>query len=146
MTKPFPDDQIDAIWTNLKYPSFVNSQALLQVDSYGGQSTPCRQARLPSRSARRSSSCSTRRTGRSTIKTMPTCAGSRRSTRPSTQTGGVPIANGPVTDGCFVNYCDTDLLDWPELYYKEGYRRLVAVKHAWDPLNPFRHAQSIGSA
>jgi hypothetical protein len=37
MTKPFPDDQIDAIWANLKYPSFVNSQALLQVDSYGGQ-------------------------------------------------------------------------------------------------------------
>ena len=62
------------------------------------------------------------------------------------QTGGVPIVNGPVTDGCFVNYCDTDLVDWPTLYYKNGYARLVAVKNMWDPCNAFFHAQSIGSA
>jgi Berberine and berberine like len=62
------------------------------------------------------------------------------------RTGGVPIANGPVTDGCFVNYCNADLVGWPQLYYKDGYPRLVEVKRAWDPLNVFRHAQSIGSA
>lgn len=67
------------------------------------------------------------------------------------ETGGVPVSN-EVTDGCFINYPDTDLNDpkynssgvsWSELYYKDGYLRLQRVKAAWDPLNIFRHAQSV---
>jgi FAD/FMN-containing dehydrogenase len=66
-------------------------------------------------------------------------------------TGGVPVP-GPVTDGCYVNYPDTDLGDpafntsgvpWHDLYYKQNYPRLQRVKAAWDPRDVFRHAQSI---
>ncbi|MCX4977861.1 FAD-binding oxidoreductase [Streptomyces sp. NBC_00620] len=66
-------------------------------------------------------------------------------------TGGVP-APGPTTDGCFVNYPDKDLDDprWNTsglsshaLYYKDNYPRLQRAKARWDPLNVFRHAQSV---
>jgi FAD/FMN-containing dehydrogenase len=67
-------------------------------------------------------------------------------------TGGVPIPNDH-TDGCYVNYPDTDLSDpafnasdvaWHDLYYKGNYARLQQAKATWDPRNTFRHAQSIG--
>ncbi|WP_274918249.1 FAD-binding oxidoreductase [Streptomyces sp. WZ-12] len=67
------------------------------------------------------------------------------------ETGGVPVPND-VTDGCYVNYPDTDLNDlaynksnvpWHELYYKENYSRLRRVKTAYDPRNVFRHRQSV---
>jgi hypothetical protein len=66
-------------------------------------------------------------------------------------TGGVPVPND-VTDGCFVNYPDTDLgdpewntsgTDWSTLYYKDNYPRLRQVKLRWDPLDVFHHAQSV---
>ncbi|GAB3174242.1 FAD-binding oxidoreductase [Myceligenerans halotolerans] len=66
-------------------------------------------------------------------------------------TGGVPVP-GPQTDGCYINYADADLADpawntsgveWTELYYKDGYRRLQHVKRRWDPHDVFRHAQSV---
>jgi aclacinomycin oxidase len=66
-------------------------------------------------------------------------------------TGGVPISN-EVTDGCFVNYADVDLADpawnssgvhWGRLYYKDAFPALRATKRRWDPLNVFRHSQSI---
>ncbi len=46
-------------------------------------------------------------------------------------------------DGCYVNYPDVDLIDWPALYYKENYARLQQVKARWDPLNVFNYSQSI---
>jgi FAD/FMN-containing dehydrogenase len=46
-------------------------------------------------------------------------------------------------DGCYVNYPDSDLIDWPTLYYKENYARLQKVKARWDPLNIFNYEQSI---
>ncbi|TDV56022.1 FAD-binding oxidoreductase [Actinophytocola oryzae] len=66
-------------------------------------------------------------------------------------TGGVPVPNDH-TDGCYVNYPDTDLSDptynssdtpWHDLYYKANYPRLQQVKAKWDPRNVFRHAQSV---
>ena len=66
-------------------------------------------------------------------------------------TGGVPVPD-TTTDGCFINYPDTDLSDpahntsgipWHRLYYKDLYPRLQRVKAAWDPLDVFRHAQSV---
>lgn len=65
--------------------------------------------------------------------------------------GGVPIPNDR-TDGCYINYPDTDLSDpafnssevpWHGLYYKDNYLRLQQVKARWDPKNIFRHSQSI---
>lgn len=70
-------------------------------------------------------------------------------------TDGVP-APGPHsnTDGCFINYPDIDLSDpvwnpaweWSMLYYKDNYPRLQSVKRRYDPLNFFRHAQSVRPA
>ncbi|HEX5401550.1 MAG TPA: FAD-binding protein [Pseudonocardiaceae bacterium] len=68
-------------------------------------------------------------------------------------TGGVPIPND-LTDGCYVNYPDTDLSDpawnhsdvpWSTLYYKGNYPRLSQVKTRWDPTKVFHHKQSVGS-
>ncbi|WP_243716739.1 BBE domain-containing protein [Actinomadura sp. KC345] len=67
-------------------------------------------------------------------------------------TGGVPVAGGDITDGCYIGYPDTDLNDgrwneseqsWGTLYYKDAYEKLQEIKRYWDPLNVFRHAQSI---
>nr|WP_083920468.1 BBE domain-containing protein [Amycolatopsis decaplanina] len=66
-------------------------------------------------------------------------------------TGGVPVPNDR-TDGCYVNYPDTDLSDpaynsskvpWHDLYYKSNYARLQQVKAKWDPKDIFRHKQSV---
>lgn len=48
-----------------------------------------------------------------------------------------------VMDGCYVNYPDSDLKDWPFLYYLESYPRLQQAKMLWDPLDKFNHQQSI---
>ncbi|GIE91820.1 FAD-binding oxidoreductase [Actinoplanes regularis] len=65
--------------------------------------------------------------------------------------GGVPSSNA-VTDGCFINYADADVADpalndsgvpWHELYFKNNYSRLQAVKERWDPRGEFSHALSI---
>lgn len=66
-------------------------------------------------------------------------------------TGGYPVPNGH-TDGCYINNPDPDITDpaynrsgrpWHDLYYQENYPRLQRVKAAYDPLDFFRHAQSV---
>lgn len=63
----------------------------------------------------------------------------------------MPVPNG-VTDGCYINYPDSDLNDpgyntsrvpWYTLYWKDNYPRLQLAKAAWDPTNVFHHTQSI---
>ena len=56
--------------------------------------------------------------------------------------GGEPLPND-VTDGCYVNYPDVDLVDWPRLYFKDNYAWLQQVKARWDPTDQFHHAQSV---
>ena len=38
------------------------------------------------------------------------------------------------------------IIGWKRAYYAENLERLVATKHAVDPANRFRHAQSIPTA
>lgn len=66
-------------------------------------------------------------------------------------TGGVPVPN-EVTDGCFINYCDTDLDDpsWNtsgrsahELYYKENLTKLKEIRRRYDSRGVLQHAQSL---
>lgn len=67
------------------------------------------------------------------------------------ETGGYPVPN-EASDGCYVNCPDPDIMDptqnrsgvpWYTFYFKENYRRLQQVKAKYDPLNVFRHSQSI---
>ncbi|NED51731.1 isoquinoline biosynthesis protein, partial [Micromonospora aurantiaca] len=48
------------------------------------------------------------------------------------ETGGVPVADGEITDGCYIGYPDGDLADpewngsgqsWETLYYKDAYAK-----------------------
>ncbi|MFD1149086.1 FAD-binding oxidoreductase [Saccharothrix hoggarensis] len=73
------------------------------------------------------------------------------------ETGGVPAAANDdpdriATDGCFVNYLDTDLPAHPtgtaasrwQLYYGDtNFASLVRTKQTFDPHDVFHHAQSI---
>ena len=54
------------------------------------------------------------------------------------------LALAPYTSGeALQNYADRGLVGWKRAYYAENLERLVATKHAVDPMNRFRHAQSI---
>jgi FAD/FMN-containing dehydrogenase len=140
----FPDRQLETIWNWLtvesaEYPA--NSQALLQVDSYGCKiNEVAREATaVPQRS-------SILKLQYQTYWTAP-------------EDDRVNLAwingfyrdmygdRGPmpdkVFDGCYVNYCDSDLKDWQTLYYGENYPRLQRAKAAWDPHDIFHHGQSI---
>ncbi len=145
MIQPFPDNQIAAIWNALTDPTFQNASALLQVDSYGCEVN----ARASSDTAVPQRSSIMKLQYQAYWNSAGDDASNLNWIRTFYQsvyadTGGEPISNS-VTDGCFVNYCDTDLADWPSLYYKDNYARLLDVKTFWDPRNIFNHAQSIGS-
>jgi FAD/FMN-containing dehydrogenase len=142
MKRAFPQAQIDVMWNYLCEAQFYNTQALLQVDSYGCQVNA--------------------------VKSEATAVPQRSSVmKLQYQTYWVDEKDGPqnlewirgfyndmygpdgpmpddTLDGCYVNYPDVDLKKWQLLYYGEkGYKRLQQVKANWDPLNFFNHQQSI---
>jgi FAD/FMN-containing dehydrogenase len=49
----------------------------------------------------------------------------------------------PWSGGAYVNYCDLDLADWQQAYWRQNLTRLQAIKAKADPDNVFRHAQSV---
>jgi hypothetical protein len=48
-----------------------------------------------------------------------------------------------VSGAAYVNYCDTDLKDWPDAYWGQNLARLKQIKSAFDPSNVFHHTQSV---
>lgn len=144
MKKGFPELQYETIWKwltieNDRYPA--NPQALLQVDSYGCQvnAVAPHATAVPQRS-------SILKLQYQTYWTEPA--------QDQVNLNWINDfyqemygARGPwpddTFDGCYVNYCDSDLRDWQYLYYKENYPRLQRVKREWDRLNVFHHGQSI---
>lgn len=137
----FTTAECRAIWENLRQSGFQNDQALLQVDSYGGQVnavSPTRTA-IPQRS--------------SALKLQYQIYWSHKNDDEANLRwirdfySAMYGSDGPVPDGrldgCYVNYPDVDLSNWKTLYYKENYPKLQRVKARWDPLNIFNHAQSI---
>jgi hypothetical protein len=45
-------------------------------------------------------------------------------------TGGEP-ARDEITDGCYVNYPDVDLQNWPTPYFGPNYSNFGAAGHWW---------------
>ncbi len=141
MLQPFPDEQIDIIYEHLVNPSNPNPQALLQVDGYGGAVNTVDPAAtaVPQRS-------SILKLQYQTYWTDPAQDEANLDwirgfyTAMYGESGPMP---DDLMDGCYVNYPDVDLVDWPTLYYKDGYARLQQVKARWDPLNIFNYSQSI---
>jgi hypothetical protein len=143
MNTPFPDAQVSAIHAALTDPGYANPQAVLQVDGYGGRIN----AVAPDATAVAQRS-SIMKLQYQTYWTDPADDATHLSWIRNfyrsvyAATDGEPVPND-VTDGCYVNYPDTDLRDWPTLYFKENYARLQSVKARWDPGDRFRHAQSV---
>ncbi len=141
MIEPFPQNQIDVMWTYLTDPNYSNSQALLQVDSYGCQinAVPPDATAVPQRS-------SIMKLQYQTYWTEPEDDAVNldwiRNFYDAMYGPAGPYPDGAL-DGCYVNYPDVDLKNWEYLYYKESYSRLQNVKARWDPLNIFNHAQAI---
>jgi FAD/FMN-containing dehydrogenase len=141
MIRSFPDSQLAAIWKHLTQPSVKNPRSLLQIDSYGCQVN----ALSPNATAIPQ---------RSSIMKLQYQA---YWTEPAEDTANLAWIRafykdmygprGPVPDstmdGCYVNYPDVDLPDWQDLYYKGNYAALQQVKQRWDPLDVFKHKQSI---
>jgi hypothetical protein len=148
----FPDAQIDAIYRSLTRTDYRWPQALLIIASYGGRIN--RVDPTATAFAHRDSAMLVQYLAywNDPADDPMHIAWVRKLYGDAfADTGGVPVPNA-VTDGCYVNYADTDLNDprfnssgvsWQQLYYKGNYPRLQQVKARWDPSNFFRHAQSI---
>ncbi len=141
MLRPFPEGQIDTIWDFLTTDAYSNSQALLQVDSYGGQVNAVAPdaTAVPQRS-------SIMKLQYQTYWTRPSDDDVNLSWMRAfydAMYGPQGPRPGPIFDGCYVNYPDVDLDGWQYLYYKDLYPRLQKVKRVWDPGDVFNHAQSI---
>ncbi|MGW1378378.1 FAD-dependent oxidoreductase [Streptomyces sp. NPDC002446] len=181
MTRGFTEEQLTAIYTALTRNDYKNPQALLQVDSYGGAMNlpESGDTAVYQRSSVLKLQYQTYWSWQRDANLDGVADHQDAEIDPSIaaphlrwirefyrdvykETGGVPVLApaeppacgepAPVTDGCYINYPDTDLDD-PEwntsgqpahrLYYGSNYQRLQEVKEFWDPRNVFRHAQSV---
>jgi FAD binding domain-containing protein/berberine-like enzyme len=145
-------EQIAATYKWLATDTYNNSDALVQIDSYG-----CRVNAVGSADTAVPQRDSILKLQYQVYWTDPAADAQHLNWIRSfysavyASTGGVPVPNA-VTDGCYVNYPDVDLNDptfnqsgvpWSTLYYKGNYPRLRQVKNKYDPRNTFRHRQSI---
>ena len=146
LKRNFTEDHVSALHEHLSNTRhYANADALVQVDSYGGEinrpdpaATP-----LPQRS-------SILKLQYQTYWTDPRednlhLGWIRHLYRDAYYRGAnaEPVPDGTV-DGCYVNYPDRDLVDWPLLYWgPANYARLQRAKSLWDPNDVFRHAQSV---
>ncbi|HJW95016.1 MAG TPA: FAD-binding protein [Thermoanaerobaculia bacterium] len=141
MTQPFPDSQIQTIYNWLTDSCYANSQALLQVDSYG-----CSINRIAPDATAVPQRSSIMKLQYQTYWTDPKDDALNldwiRGFYNEMYGPDGPMPDGTM-DGCYVNYPDSDLQNWAYLYYLGNYPRLQQVKKTWDPNNIFNHAQSI---
>jgi FAD/FMN-containing dehydrogenase len=52
----------------------------------------------------------------------------------------------PYTAGTYVNFVDTDIVDWPVAYYGENLARLARIRAKYDPRGVFRFPHAIPAA
>ncbi|WP_243719483.1 FAD-binding oxidoreductase [Actinomadura sp. KC06] len=158
MRKPLPAHQIDALWSSLALEDpDTKRDAVVQIDSYGAAIN----TKKPADTAviQRDSVLKLQhqvywpagQDGEDQLRWIRTLY--KKMYAP---TGGVPVPDGHknqrITDGCYIGYPDVDLIDrqwntsgvpWTRLYYGDHYGDLRKIKKRWDPLNIFRHKQSI---
>ncbi|MFC5719944.1 FAD-binding oxidoreductase [Streptomyces gamaensis] len=152
MKKGFPDSQIAAIYKHLTRDDYANKYGGLVATSFGGRINDVAPDATPV--AQRSSVL---KLLYQTYWTDPADDARNQAwlrefyREVYAETGGVPVPNA-VTDGCYINYADSDIGDarfntsdvpWYRLYYKDNYARLQRVKATYDPGNFFRHRQSV---
>ncbi|WP_116248502.1 BBE domain-containing protein [Nocardiopsis sp. FIRDI 009] len=157
MRKPFTPAQIDEMWAylgNVHYKDYVNREALIQIDSYGSAiNHPPRDTAVPQRDSIMKMQFQVYWKRTETASAIDRHIRWIRDIYRKTfaTSGGVPAIND-LTDGCYINYPDGDLDSgewnasddkWHTLYYKDAYPRLQQVKRCWDPLDVFRHQQSV---
>ncbi|TNY34641.1 FAD-binding oxidoreductase [Thermomonospora catenispora] len=158
MVRPLPDEQVETLWRGLAedVPG-VARDAVVQIDSYGGainRPAPGETAVMQRSSILRlhyQVHWPITEQGEGHLRWIRELYRSMYAA-----TGGVPLPaflqDDPVTDGCCIGHPDADLDDpawnasdvpWWRLYYGRDYRRLQRVKERWDPLDVFRHPQSV---
>ncbi|MGH3711266.1 MAG: FAD-binding oxidoreductase [Pseudonocardiaceae bacterium] len=148
----FTEDHIQAFCRHLNDLNYTNSEALLQIDSYG-----CAINKTTSASTAVAQRDSALKLQYQTYWTDPREDDTHLAwirefyADVYSKTGGVPDLTDK-TDGCFIGYPDVDLSNpdwnksktpWSGLYYKDNYHRLQQIKTHWDPAKIFHHAQSI---
>ncbi|MGB0384003.1 MAG: FAD-binding oxidoreductase [Ardenticatenaceae bacterium] len=143
MREPFPDRQIPIMFKWLTDCNYDNSQALLQVDSYGGQIN----------AVDKKATAAVHRDSILKLQYQTYWTEDIKEGQPNPHLDWIrgfytemykdyPLSDD-YFDGCYVNYPDVDLGPWQELYYGDNYSRLQDVKKQWDPHNIFHHRQSI---
>ncbi|MFF4405037.1 FAD-binding oxidoreductase [Streptomyces sp. NPDC001262] len=150
----FTDDQADALYDFLDDADAVHDSSLVALDSFGGRTAAV--APDATAAAQRDTVLKVlfMSTWQDPALDEPALAWMRRCYGAVfAKTGGVPApVPGGNADGCFINFADVDTADpaqntsgapWHALYFKDNYRRLQAVKTAYDPTEVFRHPLSV---
>ncbi|WP_441250124.1 FAD-dependent oxidoreductase [Kitasatospora sp. McL0602] len=152
MRKGFTDDQINTLFQQLTRTDFTNPVANVMLFGYGSKVNTVGAA--DTASAQRDSvfkalfatQWSSPADDATNVAWLRDIYGGVFATA-----GGYPVPNAQ-TDGCYINYPDSDIIDptvnksgvaWQNLYYKDAYPRLQSIKAKYDPRNIFRHSQSI---
>ncbi|WP_307867852.1 FAD-binding oxidoreductase [Umezawaea beigongshangensis] len=150
--KGYTDAQLSVIYKHLTSAAIDNPNAMLLLLPYGGKINAVDSAATaaPHRTSVFQALCQTFwSTAADDAKNLSWLRGFYAELYAAT--GGVPVPDSR-TDGCYVNYPDTDLSDpaynssnvpWHDLYYKSNYPRLQQVKAKWDPKDVFQHSQSV---
>ncbi|MEU3354878.1 FAD-binding oxidoreductase [Streptomyces sp. NPDC037389] len=152
LRKAFPDTQLKAFYKHLTRTDYDNPGGLVVLSSYGGrinQVAPGDTAVAQRDSIVKLLYVSLWNEASEDAKHLAWIREFYRDVYAAT--GGVPRPGG-VDDGAFINYVDADMADpainasgvpWHQLYFKDNYSRLQAVKAKWDPKNHFTHSMAI---
>ena len=147
-----PEDQVAVLYKHLTREDFANPYAFVQFTPFGGQVAAVAPDATASAHRDAAYQIHWQSMWHDPAEDEANIAWSREFYEEMyASTGGVPVLDD-LTDGCYINYPDADLLDprfnrsstpWHDLYYKDNYPRLQRIKAHWDPRNFFRHSQSI---